>query len=180
MTGEIVVAAGTPAGSAADRLGALFDAHHRRLYALARRMSPTADEARDLVQETFLRAVRSPGSVPCGSASEEAWLVRVLVNISRDRWRQVSARKRLDEGRGAMHARPQADPERALLAHSVVWRALGTLPPRRRAVIVLHELEGIPVKEIARTLGVAAVTVRWHLAIGRRDLGRLVRGEGFT
>jgi DNA-directed RNA polymerase specialized sigma24 family protein len=40
--------------SAAERLATLFDAHHERLYRLARRLVPTADDARDLVQETFL------------------------------------------------------------------------------------------------------------------------------
>ena len=62
MTGEATVAtANHDAGAAADRLGALFDAHHQRLYRLARRMSRSADEARDLVQDTFLRAARAPG-----------------------------------------------------------------------------------------------------------------------
>ncbi len=44
----------------ADRLSALFDAHHKRLYRLARRLAPHADDALDLVQETFLRVLRGP------------------------------------------------------------------------------------------------------------------------
>ena len=44
--------------SDADRLAALFDAHHDRLYRLARRLAPTADDALDLVQEAFLKAAR--------------------------------------------------------------------------------------------------------------------------
>jgi DNA-directed RNA polymerase specialized sigma24 family protein len=51
-------------GDPAERLAALFDAHHERLYRLARRLAPQADEALDLVQETFLKAARSPGAVP--------------------------------------------------------------------------------------------------------------------
>src|SRR5713226_3263903 len=47
---------------ATERLGVLFDAHHGRLYRLARRLSPTVDDAKDLVQETFLRAARAPAS----------------------------------------------------------------------------------------------------------------------
>jgi RNA polymerase sigma-70 factor (ECF subfamily) len=79
------------------RLADLFDQHHRRLYRLARRLTGTREEAQDLVQETFLRVARSPSAVPAGSRSEEAWLVRVLVNVCRDQWRRKSSRRRLDE-----------------------------------------------------------------------------------
>src|SRR5204863_8553867 len=93
-------AAGTdPAG----RLGAMFDAHHQRLFRLARRLSPGTEEARDLVQETFLRAARAERSIPQGS--EEAWLVRVLVNIRRDEWRRQATRKRIDPEREAYAGR---------------------------------------------------------------------------
>src|SRR5918994_7897716 len=77
-----------------DRLSALFNAHVDRLYRLARRLVPRADDALDLVQETFLKAARSPQSVPRGLQQEEAWLVRVLVNIRRDQWRREKIRKR--------------------------------------------------------------------------------------
>ena len=179
MTGEAatVATANHDAGAAADRLGALFDVHHQRLYRLARRMSRSADEARDLVQDTFLRAVRAPASVPWGASAEEAWLVRVLVNICRDRWRQTATRERLDRST-TMPAMAAADPEAAIVARSVVWHALATLDPRRRAVLVMHELEGSPIAVIARTLGVTSVTVRWHLSKGRRQLAAAIRGEG--
>jgi RNA polymerase sigma-70 factor (ECF subfamily) len=177
MTGEATVAtANHDAGAAADRLGALFDAHHQRLYRLARRMSRNGDEARDLVQDTFLRAARSPRSVPSGESAEEAWLVRVLVNLCRDRWRQTANRERLDRATAPTAVSP-ADPEAALLARSVVWRALDTLDPRRRAVLVMHELEGLAVDVIARTLGVTAVTVRWHLSKGRAQLAAVIQGQ---
>jgi RNA polymerase sigma-70 factor (ECF subfamily) len=185
MTGEATVATANPdVKAAADRLGALFDAHHQRLYRLARRMSRDADEARDLVQDTFVRAARSPTSVPSGESAEEAWLVRVLVNLCRDRWRQTANRERLrlrqgygGQGDGARHVPPvqSSDPEAALVARSVVWRALDTLDPRRRAVLVMHELEGSPVDVIARTLGVTAVTVRWHLSKGRSQLAAAIQ-----
>jgi RNA polymerase sigma-70 factor (ECF subfamily) len=164
---------GNPA--AADRLGTLFDIHHPRLFRLARRLSRSADEARDLVQETFLRAARSPGSIPAGEAAE-AWLVRVLVNIQRDEWRRKSAKKRLDPEGEAEAARPVApDSEASFVARTTVWRALERLAPRRRAVIVMYELEGVTIPSIARQLGVSAVTVRWHLSMGRRELADVIK-----
>jgi DNA-directed RNA polymerase specialized sigma24 family protein len=129
MTGEVTVAIpGHEAGLASHRLGALFDAHHQRLYRLARRMSRNADDARDLVQETFLRAARAPGSVPglesndlaaeASAQAEEAWLVRVLVNLCKDRWRQAATRQRLDATRALRPAAGPANPESAMIARS--------------------------------------------------------------
>ena len=175
MTGEVAVSAPARSGTAdCNRVAALFDAHHQRLYALARRLSSSADAARDLVQETFLRAARAPGAIPEGAGPEEAWLVRVLVNLCRDRWRQSATRRRL-QGAVEHAGRPETpDEEAALIARVAVWDALGALPPRRRAVLVMHELEGQTTRQIARTLGVTEVTVRWHLARGRRDLRRML------
>jgi RNA polymerase sigma-70 factor (ECF subfamily) len=189
MTGEATLAVpdhGT--GVSSHRLGALFDAHHQRLYRLARRLSRNADDARDLVQETFLRAARSPRSVPDGVSSgvsaeesakaEEAWLVRVLVNLCRDRWRQRATRQRLHARTDSMQAAGPPDLESALVAHSVVWHALDRLAPRRRAVLVMHELEGASVETVAHTLGVTTTTVRWHLSMGRRQMAHLIRHQG--
>ena len=179
MTGEAatVATANPEADAAADRLGALFNVHHQRLYRLARRLSRDRDEARELVQDTFLRAARAPAAVPAGAPAEEAWLVRVLVNLCRDRWRQRKTRERLDQSPQMMPRPDRVDPENALVARSLVWGAMATLDPRRRAVIVMHELEGTPVATIARMLGVTSVTVRWHLSKGRRQLATVLRGE---
>jgi RNA polymerase sigma-70 factor (ECF subfamily) len=155
----------------AARIAALFDAHHARLFRLARRMVRPPDDPADLVQETFLRAAREPGRVPAGQPHEEAWLVRVLVNLCKDSWRHRNVRTRAAVERRVVLPEP-ANPEPGLLAHAMVWQALDTLPARRRAILVLYELEGTPIPAIAGMLGVAPVTVRWHLMMGRRDIAR--------
>jgi RNA polymerase sigma factor (sigma-70 family) len=161
----------------AERLASLFDAHYDRLYRLARRLVSSSDDALDLVQETFLRVARSPKSVPADSVSEEeAWLVRVLVNIRRDQWRKKEIRNRhASVENGVQPPRRSQTPETMLIAKTTVWDALDLLPPRRRAVIVLHELDGKPVPAIASLLGISAITVRWHLSGGRRDLARILQ-----
>jgi RNA polymerase sigma-70 factor, ECF subfamily len=156
----------------ADRLAALFDAHHQRLYRLARRMTSSADDALDLVQETFLRVARAPKSVPFGSDREEAWLVRVLVNLCRDQWRKAAVQKRYDEPRPEVQVTPDHGP--AVVARTTIWRALDILSPRRRAVVVMHELEGLAISTIASQLRISAITVRWHLSAGRRELTRVL------
>jgi RNA polymerase sigma-70 factor (ECF subfamily) len=160
--------------AAAERLGLLFDAHHQRLYRLARRLARSAEDARDLVQETFLRAAQSVGSIPEGLSHEEAWLVRVLINICRDGWRRTAVRRRLEPLRLADSVTQSGNLEQTFIAQATVWRALDRLPPRRRAAVVLYELEGATIPAIAKLLGVAAVTVRWHLSRGRRDLARII------
>lgn len=170
--------------AAPERLARLFDAHQRRLFFLALRMASDREEAQDLVQEAFLRAARRPGSVPAGDepgGPGEAWLVRTLVNLCRDRYRRRAVRSRVlaPPRRGDSPCEPGTDhPEAAEVARATVKAALVRLSPRRRAVVALHELEGIPVREVAHLLGVTEVTVRWHLLAARRELARLLTGGG--
>ncbi len=164
----------TAESSSTERLGRLFDLHHRRLYGLARRLSQDAEEARDLVQESFFRAARRAGSIPASDRGAEAWLVRVLVNLCRDKSRRDAVRRRaaetvLAEDSRSENAAPR-NPESALVARAAVHTALARLPARRRAAVVLHELEGLAVKDVARILGIAQVTVRWHLMAARKEL----------
>ena len=171
-----VIADADPVG----RLAGLFDAHYDRLCRLARRLAPNADDALDLVQETFLRAARRPKSIPAGASNEEAWLVRVLINIRRDQWRRASVRARHQDTalQNARNEDTRRSPEAGLIARAAVWQALDVLPPRRRAIVVMHELEELPVPNIASLLGISAITVRWHLAMGRRDLARALGTSG--
>jgi RNA polymerase sigma-70 factor (ECF subfamily) len=171
----LTVAAIEPRDTSNDWLAALFDRHHERLFRLARRLAGSHDEARDLVQDTFLRIAARDGGFPAGLRSEEAWLVRVLVNVARNEWRKQRGRRVLEAQhlRETLTAAP-ALPDSAALAKRTIWQAMRQLPPRRRAAIVLYELEGATVARIAELLGVSAITVRWYLAQGRRDLARII------
>ncbi len=151
-------------------LGRLFDRCHRRLFALARRMSHDAEESQDLVQDAFLRAARRIASVPRADADAEAWLVRVLVNLCKDRNRRLVVRRR--HAREATQVTWTPGAESATVARATVRAALATLPPRRRACVVLRELEELSVREVSEVLGLQQVTVRWHLAAARRQLAR--------
>jgi len=159
-----------------ERLETLFDAHHERLYRLARRLSRDPEEARDLVQDAFLRAARRPASIPMPASEAEAWLVRVVINLCRDRQRRILVRRRKTPQPQSSAGGP--DPETAAVARTTVQAALARLSPRRRAVVVLHELEDQPVRRVAETLGLAQVTVRWHLSAAKKELARLLEPVG--
>lgn len=152
------------------RLAQLFDLHHQRLYRLARRLSRDAEAAQDLVQETFLRAAARPSALPGEPSAGAAWLTRVLVNLCHDRFRRLAVRRA--HAATAKSAADRHETEAAALARLTVEAALSTLPVRRRAIVVLAELEGLDTAEISRLLGISRVTVRWHLATGRKQLAR--------
>jgi DNA-directed RNA polymerase specialized sigma24 family protein len=63
------------------------------------------------------------------------------------------------------------------IARAAVLRALDVLTPRRRAVVVMHELEGVSISALANLLGISTISVRWHLSRGRRDLARVLRPQ---
>jgi RNA polymerase sigma-70 factor, ECF subfamily len=155
-----------------ERLSSLFDTYEDKLYRLARRLTPSAGDAEDLLQETFLRAAQAIASIPVGCPKEEAWLTAVLVNVRRDQWRRAGVRQRAAP---LLLTAPEATPssaESALIAKRAVWTALDALSPRRRAIVVLSELDGKSPQDIATLLGVAVMTVRWHLSLARRELRR--------
>ena len=105
------------------------------------------------------------------SSAEEAWLVRVLVNIRRDQWRKSEVRKRRNRTAEDVLAPglTMPSPETILIAKATVWRALGTVaaPTRGRR----HARDRWNAcTTIASLLGIGAITVRWHLSRGLREL----------
>jgi RNA polymerase sigma factor (sigma-70 family) len=164
--------------SALERLGRLFESQNRRIYHLARRLSRDPEEARDLMQETFLRAARRIHSLPDTEPAAEAWLVRTAVNLCRDLGRRRFVRMR-DEHKLEPPAPFGPNPEAAAVARASVEAALASLAPRRRAVLVLSHLEELPTSEVARLLGLTQATVRWHLAKARREV-RVLLESGMT
>jgi RNA polymerase sigma-70 factor (ECF subfamily) len=150
---------------ATETFGRLFDAHHAKLYALGLRLTWNADDARDLVQDCFLRAIEN-GGIPPAEPGALRWLVRILVNLCRDRARRSAVRRAHAMIAPARSRTESHDPG----IGPDVRAAVLALPVRQRAVVVLHEIEGHTIVEIARMLGIAAVTARWHLHTARRKL----------
>lgn len=161
--------------SSTDPLIALFTEHGNRLRAFAVRLGASMEDSRDVVQEAFVRAAGS-ASFPETREKAVAWLARTIVNLIRDRERRHRARREFVEERAGSDRnadRRGADPTIRI----AVRQALAALPARRRAVVVLHEIEGRSTAEIAEMLGVARPTIRWHLMQGRRFLIRRLIGR---
>jgi RNA polymerase sigma-70 factor (ECF subfamily) len=107
----------------------------------------------------------------------EAWLDRIAVNVCRDVYRRGgSGAVRSFEGERASgriaEPRSEADSDCQGEQRRLVLQALAALPPRQRAALVLHDLEGKTSKQVARILGSRPGTVRSQLAAARARLKR--------
>ena len=174
------------AGEAAafDRL-----VHERsnEVFALLYRLTDDPEEARDLTQETFLRAFQHIDRFR-GEADLKTWIYRIAINQARNRWRWWRRRRRerhvsLDETTGQqgqplearLPAKPGADPEQLTLARErerALHAALSTLGRPYREAIVLRDVEGLSYEEIAAALEISVGTVKSRLSRGRTELRR--------
>ncbi len=127
----------------------------------------------DAVQSALASAYRSWPRVR-EARSPEAYLRRMVVNEllgwrRRKAWSAVSPRAQLPEV-------PQASQEDLVVDHQLVWRAIGDLPPRQRAVVVLRYYEGLSEAEIADTLGIRPGTVKSQAAAAASHLRAALAG----
>ena len=156
--------------------------YQRQVYNLAYRMLGNAEDAGDLVQETFLRAYGALASFR-QDASFLTWLYKIASNLCIDQLRSRKAKGalsldvELEEGREpAADARSCAPEEVAMrdAVQTVVHRAIQNLPEKYRLVVVMRHLQDMSVDEIARALDLPTGTVKTHLFRAREMLrGRL-------
>lgn len=166
-----------------DAFGELFARHRDRLWAVALRTMGNPDDAADGLQDGMVAAFRRAGSFR-GEAAVTTWLHRVVVNACLDRLRAAKIRRfeALPEDvddRGtvvATAARDDRPDEAAEVAERRrrVLAALATLPPEQRAALVLVDMEGYPVAEVAEMLGCAEGTVKSRCSRGRTRLAGLL------
>ena len=161
------------------------------IYGLLFRLTENREEARDLTQETFLRAFQSIDRFR-GEADLKTWIYRIAINQARNRWRWWRRRRRdatvsLDSvssntGQTLMStlAETTDNPEQQTLARErevVLRSALQKLGRAYRETVILRDIEGFTYEEIAITLGVNVGTVKSRLARGRRELKQKVEGS---
>jgi RNA polymerase sigma-70 factor (ECF subfamily) len=161
---------------AGDRgaFGTLIERHDRRVYNLAYRMLGRPEDADDATQEVFVICLRKLGGFQ-GRSAFSTWLHRVALNVCYEALRKRSRERAVDQD----EIEPPPDPDHADAAAAVadVHRALQLIPDEFRAVLVLHDLQGVPYEEIAGALGAPVGTVKSRLHRGRVALGRVLRGE---
>jgi RNA polymerase sigma-70 factor (ECF subfamily) len=148
---------------------ATYDATFR----LALRLTGDEEDARDVVQETYLRAYRAMSRFR-GDAQITTWLYRITANCAAS---HLAARQRhshsfLDDNEPSA-TDPAADPVARAVAGDLrraVDIAIGDLPPRLRAVIVLRDIYDMPHDAIAAELGITETAAKVRLHRARRAL----------
>lgn len=175
----------------ADAFEILVTERSGEVYGLLYRLTENTEEARDLTQETFLRAFQSIESFR-GDADLKTWIYRIAINQARNRWRWWRRRRRdstvsLDstDERGnkppvALPADRGNTPEQETLAHErerVLRSALLTLGRAYRETVILRDIEGLSYEEVAATLRISVGTVKSRLARGRSELRRKLEGS---
>jgi RNA polymerase sigma-70 factor (ECF subfamily) len=161
------------------------------IFGLLFRLTENSEEARDLTQETFLRAFQSIGRFR-GEADLRTWIYRIAINQARNRWRWWRRRRRdttisLDAPQGdttktlmATLAESGNNPEQQTLAHErevVLRSALQRVGRSYRETVILRDIEGFTYEEIADTLGINVGTVKSRLARGRQELRQKLEGS---
>ena len=169
-------------GGDPDAFGEIVRRWERKIFALAYGMLGSAEDARDATQETFVAAFRNLQGFR-GDAKVSSWLHRIAVNqcISRRRRSRVRAETGIEDETGAAgegflaapasHTSPVYAAERRE-RRAAVRRAVTSLPPELRQVVLMKEFEELTFQEIADALEIPLSTVksRLYTALGQLRL----------
>ena len=161
-------------GGDLDSFNQLVVRWERPIYALAYRVIGREEDARDVAQETFLRAYRALSGFK-GQAKFSSWLYRITLNLCRD-WMRRERRTPIaqaPEGVDLVELAAETEPAESienLVARRelgrAVARAMAMLPEEQRAAIVLKEYHGLTFQEIADLLDCPLSTVKTRLYQG--------------
>lgn len=164
----------------------LVERHQRRAFAIALSLVRDENDARELVQDAFLRVYRGLNSFQ-GTSSFFTWLYRIITNLSIDLIRKPGRQLAdIDESRFEGDEAQEAefpllsrvdgsDPIDVVRRREIAGRlnaALEALPPYHRGVIVMREIEGLSYEEMASAMGVSKGTIMSRLFHARQKLQR--------
>lgn len=162
----------------------LVDRYGGHVYGLLLRITNDPEEAGDLTQDTFLRALKGISKFR-GESGIRTWLFRIAINQSRNRFRWWKRRKKdktvsIDapaKGTEICYSDRISDtapsPEEDVLIkerHNRLLEAIDALPETYREAVILCDIEGLTYEEISQVLEIGMGTVKSRIARGRREL----------
>jgi RNA polymerase sigma-70 factor (ECF subfamily) len=150
----------------------LVHRHRDRLWAVALRTLGDREEAADALQDALLHAYRSADRFR-GDSAVTTWLHRIVINACFDRARRRQARPTVPLA-DVLAVREPATSEPDRDTAREVWAALDRIPAEQRIPLILLDMQGYSVAEIAEILNVAEGTVKSRCARGRARLAALL------
>ena len=159
-------------GGDPEAFGQLVGRHTAALWAIALHVLGDPHDAADAVQEALVAAYRRAATFR-GEASVRTWLGRIVVNACIDRIRHERLRRTVPWPQRDVPAR-SSDPAVELATRLAVREALAMLPVPQRVAVVLVDVQGFPLTEVAAILGVPVGTVKSRCARGRARLAELL------
>ena len=164
-----------------DLMVALHAEHAQALWGFALRLtSGDRAHAEDIVQETLLRAWRSPRVLEAGSSSTRAWLFTVARHLVIDEWRSGRSRREVLAAEPPEPRGTAASGTDDVLEAWLVADALARLSVEHRQVILLCYFGGRSVAEAAQTLGIPPGTVKSRTHYALRSLRLVLEEMGVT
>lgn len=142
----------------------VYATSYRRLVAQLHAVTGNRQEAEDVVQEAFIRAMPRWDDIRTYD-SPEAWLRTVALNLARSRWRRTVRGAAALVKHGAPAQEPELSPD-----HVALMDAMKGLPQAQREALVLHHFCGMSVDEVAASVGAPSGTIKARLSRGRAAL----------
>ena len=180
MNTSIPAAAFLPAVARGDvsAFEALYDRYSSTIYALLLRILGNADDAQEVLQETFVKAWTSAKMFDAVRGSEAAWLISIARSrgIDRLRSRKIRSDRENDAGReisihsSFVESTTGADMAVRSQESSAVRSALSELPDAQRVALELAYFEGLSQSEIAAKLGEPLGTIKTRMQLGMKKL----------
>jgi RNA polymerase sigma-70 factor (ECF subfamily) len=165
---------------------AAFDELVRRTYVdtytLAMRLTANEEDARDVVQESYLRAWKGIKGFR-GDAQFSTWMYRITANaaatlVQKRRRRRTESLDHVEEPiDSSIEAQPEAAAESSVGLEELA-RAVAALPPKLRSIVVLKDVYGLSHEAIAEDLGISVAAAKVRLHRGRKRLREVLFEEG--
>jgi RNA polymerase sigma-70 factor (ECF subfamily) len=151
--------------------------HEDRVFSVCLRMMTEREAALDATQETFITVFRKAAQFK-GEAALGTWIYRIAVNTCYDHLRKSKRRPvhRMPEHHDEPDPSAQSEVESAGLRPDIE-KALVALPREFRSAVILSDIEGLALSEVARILGVPVGTVKSRVFRGRRLLAGLIGNQ---
>jgi RNA polymerase sigma-70 factor (ECF subfamily) len=172
--------------SSGDReaFGLLYERYINKIYSYVFYRTGNRNDAEDLTERVFYRALRHIGNYDNRGLPFSAWLYRIAHNLVANWHRDNSRRKEIQLDEGFLSTKSQNHPEQELLLseeHQILLEIIQSFPPERQQLLILKYVEHLSNAEIGRIMGrtEGAIKSLYHrtLIALREEMGKSKDGD---